>query len=195
MGNAAHIPSLLNMICWRNRFAFSWSALPYRVSPCTSSNDPRSLDSTRNREVHPEPGRPRTNIYIYQSLSVYFASRIHTISPGLTCPVTSLRIVCWRQHFRRVGPACSLIITHPLWPLLPVEEIQNLSWIRFRQDRTSQCCIGCGYLHVEMAKCQGQLLLYWALFLPARGRVGLLFLDLTTECPCWSFWSLLSRLI
>lgn len=61
-------------------------------------------------------------------------------------------------------PARYLITTHFFWPLFSTEEVQNLSWIRFRQNRISQRCIGCGDLHVEMAKRQGQLLLYWAFF-------------------------------
>lgn len=88
--------------------------LPYHVSPSTLSKEPLSFDRTRRNDVHPDPGRPRTSIYVAYPLANPRSAIVRgvlTISPGRTWPVSSLRIVYNNNQQLSINPPPDVTLT------------------------------------------------------------------------------------
>lgn len=113
------------MICWRIRWASLWLMLPYLISPTISSNESRSLDRTRRRDVQPDPGRPSTNscaMKISDYIHLSHAKQnvpFHPDLPGPRCPSklsSGLSVCIARKHDLRIRTLLGLwlLLNSPL---------------------------------------------------------------------------------
>lgn len=85
--------------------------------------------------------------------AVGWDERRRTISPGLTCPVTSFRMV-W---YMSVSVTCrSSEIAYPLGLGVLANEAEELSWVHIRQHGLAQGRVWGSNVDADIAKSEGQ---------------------------------------